>query len=217
MSQPPDLRADVRYLVRGDARSALMLQVAEKSLLRFSATQLFAVAVFAHDAAANAAQRQAFAAIAQDPSLQHLTTEQQEEAVLRSHRVGVALAAALELPCKVPYQATRHQLFVALGLFVLKAALLEEAGTAREMRLLDAAECIYAWEHLKPPGGVRVLWKQTLTAMLPELKLPNGKDMPAKPARLMFMERHPSFAAEADNLGTFGKTLSELRKAHESV
>lgn len=188
-----------------------MLEVAEKELLRFSAPQLFAVAVYAIDAAAKAAQRQAFAAIAQDPSLQQLTTKQQEEAVLRSHRVGVALATALEAPSKAPHQATRHQLFVALGLLTLKAALLEKAGTVRELRLLDAAECIYAWEHLKPAGKNTALWKQALTAMLPELKLPGGKDIEAKEARRLFIAKHPSFAKEADNLGTFRKTISQLR------
>lgn len=209
-----NLLSDVRTLAKNDARQTLMIDTAANTLRRFDGSRIFEIAMFAIDAADHAAQKGALAAEAEDRSLRNLDTPKKQEDVLRGHRVGVALWMALaNSATKIPYRATNHQVFAALGLFLLKAAMLDSIGMSREMRLLDAAECIYAWQHLKPPSKSTALWRDALNAMLPKLVLDNGKNMPAKEALRVFVAANPSFEDDVENENTFGVALSRLRTA----
>ena len=170
--------------------------------------------------------------------------EQDSAVALPVHRAGSALWVALERKeVTRPHSARDDELFAALGLVLLVRGMSwrpaiggrdgvrslldggEEAlrGFAADGRqatenLLDAAECIYGWQHLKPKPELQAPWKQAFVKMLPAFAVPGGGFISAKEAAKAFSEAHPEFRAHADIVArgkAFEVDYSRLQKYHE--
>lgn len=219
-----DLLADARHLAGIDPRFSLMANVAAHSLRRFDAFSVYKIAMFALDAAMLTISNWEVAnqdtiRRANDPANRKARHEQLRNGTHQAPadalvipRIGSALWTVLaSRGMKRPCGAKDRELFAALGLLLLKAALMA-AVDQREGLLLDAAECIYGWQHLKPKTKPTAPWRDSLEAMLPKLRGPDGVDLPAKRAHKVFLEVHPHFKVEVENVSTFGVALSRLRK-----
>ena len=143
------------------------------------------------------------------------------------HRSGSALWAAIKkkLAVKRPHSATNAELFAALGLiFAIEGmswrpsiygkkgvnSLIDEGDDAvrtvldgfaqATQSLLDAAECVYGWQHLCKPKEPKTDWIKTLHETLFEYVQPGGYKgnyMNPKVAHKHFEAAHPLFKKKA--------------------
>jgi hypothetical protein len=158
------------------------------------------------------------------------------------HRAGSALWAALasNKGRKRPHSAKDDELFAALGLVLLirgmswrpaiggrdgirsimdggESAVREliRGGQQATEDLLDAAECVLGWHHLKPKPELRAAWKRAFVEMLPTFSLPGGGFISAREAAKVFSAAHPQFKASVERGKAFDVDYSRLQKYYE--
>lgn len=236
--QQVDLVAVVLHRAGIDPRCNLMVRVAAHTLKGVSALRVDALAEFAyaevcrqetHEMDRRRVIRLRFdraAAIEkkQGRRTTALTSEAHPSPIAGQHfnmyRAGTLLAAGLPGLTKKdrPANAKDSQLFAALGLLLINNGLHCAHGETREALLLDAAECIYAWQNLKDEIKHREPWIQDLLATDPgEFIGSGGRVMTAKKALARFHHLYPAHVSSIDSDRTFGNEYTPIRRAAKSI
>ena len=211
----------VAHMAAYEGAANLMVQVALGTLQGVAEGDLEQLAAFAVEQVAAEKFRQEER---RRVLIENFSTYRASGTTIPLYRASTLLLEGMQRTrAKPPLKVRKAQLFAALGLALLDAGLRTASEVpfgvvtwklgGRERMLLDAAECIHAWQHAVDEGRkAREEWRQALGEFIRALHRENRLPSTAKEALRMFVEVHPAHEAKVANVNSFAAIYSETKK-----